>query len=335
MATGARADVPGLYQPVVEGAAAVGAGEQPHAAVHVVAGAAVRHVDRARPVGRRPQPAAAARPLGGGADGPRRLEVLAVVAGRRQIDAAVGVLDRIGVPEDQDLAVGAHRDRRAGLHAALFLGRQRLLRLERPVVVGAAVVEPRGVAVEPRRVQAAVGPDRELPAVDGTEPRDRVRLAVHPLPRRPVRRPRRPGDVPQVAAAHRARVVDEVQPPVGSIAAWGQARPVGGAQHLDDGRPAAAAAPTAAASASPSRAPWTPAWFELLMDPLTLASPAPKPGTSGTRRRRATTAVDGEPGLHANPGAPPTIDASRPARASAGSAGGAEPPALRAHLPPR
>ena len=235
----ARADVPGLYQPVVEGAAAVGAREQPHAAVHVVAGAAVRHVDRARPVGRRPQPAAAARPLGGGADGPRRVEVLAVVARRREIDAAVGVLDRIGVPEDVDVAA-VHRDRRPGLHPALRLGRERLLGLELPVVAAAGVVEPRGVAVEPGDVQAAVGTHRELPAVDGAEPRDRVRPAVHPLPRRPVRRPRRPGDVPQVAAAHRPRVVDEVQPPVGIDRGLGQAGPVGGAQHLDGRRPAAA-----------------------------------------------------------------------------------------------
>ena len=88
-------------------------------------------------------------------------------------------------------------------------------------------------------MQAAVGPDRELPPVHRPEARDRVRLAVHPPPRRPVGRPRLAGHVPQVTAAHRPRVVDEVQPPLGVDLRLGQARPVGGAQHLDGRRAAA------------------------------------------------------------------------------------------------
>ena len=115
------------------------------------------------------------------------------------------------MPEDIDVAIVVDRDGRGRLDSALVLDGQGLLVVESASVIGTRIVETIRVLVKPSNVQAPIGTNRHLTAVDGTETVHRVRLAINPFGGRPALGSRGFRHVPQITTAHRAGVVNKVQ----------------------------------------------------------------------------------------------------------------------------
>ena len=212
----------------------VGRGQHSLPPAHVVAGAAIRHVDSAGGIGHRRQAATGARALRRRADTAGRLERRPAVARQRQEDAAPRVVERAGMPEDVDVAavVGGHG--RACLEGARLAGRQLALGLEAGSARAAPRVgESRRVGLQPDDVEPPVGPERELRAVYRAHAGHRERPAVDALRLGPARRAGLARHVEEVAAARVPGNVHDVQPAPAVDDGPRQAAALGNPQRLD------------------------------------------------------------------------------------------------------